>query len=174
MAESSTSGQGGGARSSREERLLSELNRLATTVDQLAAQARAGPVVPPPTTPQPDPALVAQKTAQFGYGLLAEFMGRRRTDGSGEPIFKTNRVTAIRGEGDNKTTITFQGERFGGTFAFFYTADKAVGAAIDASGKAEVDPIPPDQEIFVVVYKALNDEPVAVGTVGTVRNGEID
>jgi hypothetical protein len=175
MPASNTPGQGGGGRSSRstakealarEEQLLRELNRLAASVEQLAAQAQSRPVVPPPTTVSGDPVLVAQKTAQFGYGLLAEFMGRRRTDGSGEPIFRTNRVQALHGEENNKTTITFEGDRFGGTFAFFYTADKAEGAAIDASGKTVLDTIEPDQEIdFVVVYKAQNDEPVAVGTV---------
>jgi hypothetical protein len=141
-------------------------------MEQLAAQAQSRPVLPPPTTISGDPVLVAQKTAQFGYGLLAEFMGRRRRIGSGEPIFRTNRVLAVHGEENDKTTIRFEGDRFGGTFACFYTADRAEGAAIDASGKTTLDTIPPDQRIdFVVVYKAQNDEPVAVGTVTTLDVG---
>lgn len=153
------------------EELLGELNRLVASVERLAAQAHSLPVAPTPpqaqsrpvATPSPtisgEPLPVPRQTALFGYRLIAEFMVRRPA------LLEVNRVNATQSVKNNKSTITFHGERFDGTFAYFYTSDTAEGADIDASGTTVLNTIPSDQTVkFVVVYKAKDDEPVAVGT----------
>lgn len=136
--------------------LLSRLVDLTASVKQLAER----PGYPPPAEPAPDPAASGRRAAQFGYGLLGELMGRRRSAGFGEPVFTTPRVHARR---DPKGVITFTNDLHGATVAEVQApGTKEVATITDSrvqlTSIADTTPIE-----FIVLLTAESGEPVAIG-----------
>lgn len=136
--------------------LMAEIRDLTASVKQLASQR------PEPYKPDepPEQGTVSRLTAQFGYGLLAELMGSRRTAGFGEPVFSTPRVDAER-RGD---TIQFRGELRGATVAEVFAGDTAEVATVDGNRRIKLQQINTGQHIdLIVLYTARSGVPVAVG-----------
>lgn len=133
-----------------QQQLLAELTRLARSVEQLAAHS---------ATPNGSgPGETARRTAEFGYRMLGELMGRRRQPRFGEPPFSTPQVDASR----DKKGVVLSGELHGATVARAHSGQTTEESDI-RDGRITLTTIPSTAPIdLIVLFAGTNGPPVAV------------
>jgi hypothetical protein len=147
----------------QQEQLLQQIAELTLSVKNLAEKPLSGVGLAPADggAAEPDGGEVARRTAQFGYQLLGELMGRRRTPAFGEPLLRAPRVTATRAG----NTIQFTDDLRGATIAVVHApgVPEPEKATITDS-QVQLTQIADDLPIEFILLKTAEDgEPVAIG-----------
>jgi hypothetical protein len=143
----------------RQEELISQLVRLASSVEDLA---RRTPAAGPSRTEQTEPPPVGVSRVQFSYALLGELLGRTA------PGFSVPRLAVRRGVDGNQATLTFD-EMLGGAAIRVRARDGTVRTLDAEAGKVIKTGIPSATPIdTIVVLRATDGVPLAIASCPTV------